>query len=91
MKIALAASEAAPYAKSGGLGDVMQALPLELSRIEGNEVILILPYYRKVKDNPTYPTELVSEIMVNLGWRQQYAGVRRLVTAEPRPRRVFHR
>ena len=89
MKIALAASEAAPYAKSGGLGDVMQALPLELSRIEGNEVILILPYYRKVKDNPTYPTELVSEIMVNLGWRQQYAGVRRLVTAEPGPAVYF--
>ena len=44
MKIAILASEGAPYAKSGGLGDVMEALPAALSRIEGNEVVLILPY-----------------------------------------------
>ena len=46
MKIAVCASEGAPYAKSGGLGDVMEALPAALSRIEGNEVVLILPYYK---------------------------------------------
>ena len=38
MKIAVCASEGAPYAKSGGLGDVMEALPAALARIEGNEV-----------------------------------------------------
>ena len=31
MKIAMVSSEAAPYAKSGGLGDVMEALPKERS------------------------------------------------------------
>ena len=56
MKIAVLASEGAPYAKSGGLGDVMEALPAALQRIEGNEVLLILPYYKKIKDNPNYPT-----------------------------------
>ena len=45
MKIAVCASEGAPYCKSGGLGDVMEALPAALSRIEGNEVALFLPYY----------------------------------------------
>ena len=30
MKIAVVASEAAPFVKTGGLGDVMQALPLAL-------------------------------------------------------------
>ena len=44
MKIALIASEGAPYAKSGGLGDVMEALPAALARIPGNEVSLFLPY-----------------------------------------------
>ena len=43
MKIAIVASEGAPYCKSGGLGDVMKALPEALSRIEGHEVLLILP------------------------------------------------
>ncbi len=78
MNIAVVASEGAPYAKSGGLGDVMEALPAALQRIEGNQVVLLLPYYKKVKDNPAYPTELVAEFDVGLGWRRQYAGVRRL-------------
>ena len=78
MRIAVLASEGAPYVKSGGLGDVMEALPAALKRIEGNEVMLILPYYKKIKDNPKYTTELAAELTVNLNWRQQYCGVRRL-------------
>ena len=57
MKIAICASEGAPYAKSGGLGDVMEALPAALSRIEGNEVALFLPYYYKIKTNAAYQVE----------------------------------
>ena len=78
MKIAVFASEGAPYCKSGGLGDVMEALPAALSRIEGNEVLLVLPYYKKVKENPAYVTELVEERTVKLAWRQQYLAVRKL-------------
>ena len=78
MKIAVLASEGAPYAKSGGLGDVMEALPAALARIPGNEVILILPYYKKIKENPAYEVELATEFSVILGWRRQYAGVMRL-------------
>mgnify|MGYP003308444937 CR=1 FL=1 len=78
MIIAVLASEGAPYVKSGGLGDVMEALPGALSRMEGNEVVLILPYYKKIKDNPAIETELVREMDVELGWRHQYAGLERL-------------
>ena len=78
MKIAILASEGAPYAKSGGLGDVMEALPAALARLEGNEVTLILPYYRKIKDNPKYEVEQVAQFYVALGWRQQYAGIMKL-------------
>ncbi len=78
MRIAILASEGAPYAKSGGLGDVMEALPAALSRIEGNEVVLLLPYYKKIQDNPKYEVELVCQFHVALGWRQQYAGVLKL-------------
>ena len=79
MKIAVCASEGAPYAKSGGLGDVMEALPAALARIEGNEVALFLPYYSKIKTNAAYPTEKLAEFRVSLGWRKQYCAVMKLL------------
>ena len=78
MKIAILASEGAPYIKSGGLGDVMEALPSALARILGNQVVLLLPYYKKILDNSTLETELVAQFHVALGWRQQYAGIYQL-------------
>lgn len=47
MHIAFIASECAPYAKTGGLADVVSALPRELVR-QGNEVSVYLPLYRSV-------------------------------------------
>ena len=79
MRIAVLASEGAPYIKSGGLGDVMEALPAALSRIPGNEVVLILPYYKKIIDNPAYQVERVCELETTLGWRRQYTGVMKLL------------
>ena len=78
MKIAILASEAAPYIKSGGLGDVMEGLPAALARMEGNEVALFLPYYKKILDDPKVQTEQVAQFSVTLGWRQQYAGIFRV-------------
>ena len=78
MRIAILASEGAPYIKSGGLGDVMEALPAALARIPGNEVMLILPYYHKIKHNPAWQTECIAQFEVELGWRKQYCGVMKL-------------
>jgi starch synthase len=44
MKILMAASEAVPYAKTGGLGDMVTALSLALAK-EGHDVKIILPRY----------------------------------------------
>jgi starch synthase len=45
LNIVLAASEAVPYAKTGGLADVAGALPVELVKL-GHRVTLVLPGYQ---------------------------------------------
>jgi starch synthase len=46
----MVASEAVPYAKTGGLADVTGALPLELAKL-GHDVILLLPRYRCLNES----------------------------------------
>ncbi len=50
MNIVLAASEAYPFCKTGGLADVVGAITQEFSRARGAKVLLLLPYYRKVQN-----------------------------------------
>ena len=45
MNILLAASEAVPFSKTGGLADVCGALPVELAKL-GHDVALIVPAHR---------------------------------------------
>ncbi|MBU2575385.1 MAG: glycogen synthase [Elusimicrobia bacterium] len=44
----MAASEAFPFCKTGGLGDAVGALAQVFSRAEGSEVVLFLPRYRNI-------------------------------------------
>lgn len=78
MKIVFAASEAAPFIKTGGLGDVAQALPAALSEYKGNEILLFLPYYRSVKNDPSIAVEQIAEFETELSWRNAYVGLKRL-------------
>jgi starch synthase len=52
MHIVYAASECVPFAKTGGLADVVAALPREMAR-QGHEVTVYLPYYRQVQKHVT--------------------------------------
>ncbi len=62
MKILFVASEALPYSKTGGLADVVEALPKALSEM-GHEVAVILPRYRGNKIAST----IVSSLTIPLG------------------------
>ncbi len=50
MKIVFCASEAVPFAKTGGLADVSGALPLALEK-EGQEIAMIMPGYKCIHEN----------------------------------------
>jgi len=49
MRIAMMASEAVPFAKTGGLADVIGALPLALEYC-GHEIIVIIPAYKCISE-----------------------------------------
>jgi starch synthase len=48
LTVLMAAAEAVPYAKSGGLADVTGSLPLHLAKL-GHRVVLFVPYYRETR------------------------------------------
>lgn len=78
MKLLFAAAECAPFFKTGGLGDVAGTLPNVLAK-EGVETIVVLPYFTQLPDEKKKQLEDVTNFIVNVGWRQQYCGVKRLI------------
>lgn len=68
------ASEAAPFVKTGGLGDVIGSLPQELSR-QGLDVRVIMPKYREVPLEFTGQMVQKASFTVPVGWRKQYSGL----------------
>ena len=77
MKILFAASEGVPFIKTGGLADVVGALPKELKRLNA-DVRVILPYYKSIPAEFRDRTEQAFCFEVNLGWRRQGVSIRRL-------------
>lgn len=79
MKLLFAASECAPFFKTGGLGDVMGSLPKELAK-EGNDVRVVLPYFvQKLDDETNEELEDICSFIVKVGWRNQHCGIKQLV------------
>lgn len=78
MKILYVTSEANPFAASGGLGDVMGALPAAVAA-EGHECQVIMPLYDTMKAEYRERLELVLDMTFNLSWRHTGASVYKLV------------
>lgn len=74
MKILFVTSECAPYSKSGGLADVAFSLPPALLKT-GNEVEIITPYYKCVKDRFEKECEHIKDFSVTLGDKTTSCGL----------------
>lgn len=74
MKVLFAASEAYPFAMSGGLADVAGALPKALrKRFVGCRVVL--PLYETVSEELRQNMKFITSITVPVAWRRQYCGI----------------
>ncbi len=74
MKILFAASEAVPYAASGGLADVTGSLPKEFCAM-GHDCRVVIPLYKSIPDELRKNMILVKNITVDVSWRKQYCGI----------------
>ena len=77
MDILYVTSEAAPFSASGGLGDVMGALPQAVKAASPDDTVsVILPYYKKkVPENLASSFKFVCEFLFRYVWRDAYAGI----------------
>ena len=74
MKILFAASEVAPFIKTGGLADVAGSLPAALAAL-GHDVKVILPLYEGIGPQWREQMSFCQCYYINLSWRRSYCGI----------------
>jgi len=79
MQITFAASEATPFAKTGGLADVVGALPRELVKL-GHKVTVFLPFYARVRrglsaEGEGEPRYAIRSLTIPFSNHNRFAGV----------------
>jgi starch synthase len=75
MQIVFAASEAVPFAKTGGMADVVGALPPEILKL-GHQVTVYLPLYRTVRERlGGEPNYAVRSITIPFPHANRFVGI----------------
>ncbi|MCI8676601.1 MAG: glycogen synthase GlgA [Atopobiaceae bacterium] len=77
LRVVFASAEAAPFSKTGGLGDVAGSLPQALVAA-GCRVVVMLPKYGTIKQEYVDQMEHVCDFYLNMGWRSEYCGLERI-------------
>jgi len=84
MRVVMAASEAVPFAKTGGLADVIGALPRALHRL-GIEASVVIPAYGSISTERFQLTPTEWTLQVPVGKQTVTAGVLRAELADGLP------
>ena len=74
LKILFAATEAYPFAKSGGLGDVIGSLPKAFPK-DQTDIRVILPKYACIPEEYKKDFKLIDIFYVKVGLSDQYVGI----------------
>ncbi|MDE5563540.1 MAG: glycogen synthase GlgA [Oscillospiraceae bacterium] len=74
MNILFAASEAVPFAASGGLADVIGSLPRAI-REKGHDCRVVIPLYKSMRPDLRAQLTFLTNITVDVSWRKQYCGI----------------
>jgi starch synthase len=74
MKVLFVTSEAAPFVKTGGLGDVAGSLPPALKQ-KGVDARVIMPLYGCIAQEYKDQMRYINHIYIDMAWRKQYCGV----------------
>ncbi|SMD13755.1 glycogen synthase GlgA [Sporomusa malonica] len=77
VKVLFVAGEAAPFIKTGGLGDVVASLPKEL-RQQGIDARIIIPKYGAISEKIKNRMTTKTAFRVPMSWRLQYCGLEEL-------------
>ena len=77
-KILFVASEAVPFIKTGGLADVVGALPKCFDKNE-YDVRVIIPKYLCMKEEYKNQLQYVTHFYMDIGYRREYVGIMQLV------------
>ncbi len=74
MKILFVVSEAFPFVKTGGLGDVAYALPHALKKM-GHDVRVVLPKYSSISKPIDTELNFIKYDYISMNWRREYSGL----------------
>ena len=78
LNIAMVASECVPFAKTGGLADVVGALPIALKKL-GHQAIVVMPLYSAIKREKYKIEPYLAPVGVWMGNCQEWCAVHKTV------------
>ena len=77
LKVLIAGAEAAPFAKTGGLADVVGTLPKALVK-KGVDARVIMPLHKGIREKYGSELRVLATMNIRIGWRNLYLGIETL-------------
>ncbi|MFY9937955.1 MAG: glycogen synthase GlgA [Silvibacterium sp.] len=74
MHVVFAASECVPYVKTGGLADVVGALPREMAHL-GHRVTVYLPYYKQVREHVPEKKPVIRSLTIPFEYYNRFVAI----------------